>query len=70
MSKVKYFNLYYFSELKPDFARYEEEKLAMGDDFYADIGTAAVLPGRLKDSEEAKSRLVASIKTQIEKVKL
>ena len=49
-------------------ARYEEEKAAMGDDFYADLGTAAILPGRLKDSEEAKSRLVASVNAQIEKV--
>ena len=50
-------------------ARYEEEKALMGDDFYADLGTAAILPGRLKDSEEAKSRLVASVNAQIEKVK-
>ena len=50
-------------------ARYEEEKAMMGEDFYADIGTAAVLPGRLKDSEEAKSRLVAAVNEQIAKRK-
>ena len=61
--------LQYSSDLKPDMARYEEEKALMGDDFYADLGTAAILPGRLKDSEEAKSRLVASVNAQIEKVK-
>lgn len=49
--------------------RYALEKEAMGDDFYADIGTAAVLPGRLKDSDEAKSRLVASVNAQIAKRK-
>ena len=33
----------------PDWERYEREKAEMGDDFYANSGTAAILPGRLKE---------------------
>merc|ERR1712227_486927 len=51
----------------PDWERYEREKAEMGDDFYANSGTAAILPGRLKDSELAKSRLTADINKQIER---
>ena len=34
----------------PDWERYEREKAEMGDDFYANSGTAAILPGRLKET--------------------
>ena len=42
--------------------KYEQEKQEYGDDFYAGLSTASILPGRLKDSEEAKSRLVNVVK--------
>jgi len=54
-------------DVKPDWERYQKEREEMGDDFYANSGTAAILPGRLKDSEMAKSRLVADVNKQIEK---
>jgi len=42
--------------------KYEEEKQEYGDDFYAGLSTASILPGRIKDSDEAKSRLVNCVK--------
>ena len=34
--------------VQPDWERYAQEKAEMGEDFYADSGTAAILPGRIK----------------------
>jgi hypothetical protein len=44
--------------------KYEEEKQEYGDDFYAGLSTASILPGRIKDSDEAKSRLVNCVKVR------
>jgi len=56
-------------DFKIDMEKYEEEKQEYGDDFYAGLSTASILPGRIKDSEEAKSRLVNVVKAQIDKRK-
>ena len=37
-------------DVKPDWERYAQEKAEMGDDFYANSGAAAILPGRIKVS--------------------